>query len=62
MLLDSNLENIKVVHLSTFDVEGGSVLHAIKKDDDIGYNGTGRSLLFLHKPKCHKKHGSCING
>ncbi len=53
MLLDSNLENIKVVHLSTFDVEGGSVLHAIKKDD-IGYKGLGEVYFSFINPSAIK--------
>jgi len=52
-LSDSNLENIKVVQLSTFDVEGGSVLHAIKKDD-IGYMGLGEVYFSFINPRAIK--------
>ena len=50
---DSNLENIKVAQLSTFDVEGGSVLHAIKKDD-IGYMGLGEVYFSFINPRAIK--------
>ena len=49
----SNLENIKVTQLSTFDVEGGSVLHAIKKDD-IGYKGLGEVYFSFINPNAIK--------
>ena len=49
----SNLENIKVTQLSTFDVEGGSVLHAIKKDD-IGYKGLGEVYFSFINPSAIK--------
>ena len=51
--MDSNLENIKVAQLSTFDVEGGSVLHAIKKDD-IGYKGLGEVYFSFINPSAIK--------
>ena len=49
----SNLENIKVTQLSTFDVEGGSVLHAIKKDD-VGYMGLGEVYFSFINPRAIK--------
>ncbi len=50
---ESILNNIKITQLSTFDVDGGSVLHAIKKDD-IGYVGLGEVYFSYINPKAIK--------
>lgn len=48
-----SIEDIKITPLSTFDVDGGSVLHAIKKDD-IGYVGLGEVYFSYIDPKAVK--------
>ena len=50
---ESSLEDIKITPLSTFDVDGGSVLHAIKKDD-IGYVGLGEVYFSYVNPNAIK--------
>lgn len=52
-LSDSGLKDIRVTELSTFDVDGGRVLHAIKKDD-IGYVGMGEVYFSYIDPKAVK--------
>ena len=57
---NTNLEDIKITQLSTFAVDGGAVLHAIKKDD-IGYVGFGEVYFSYINPgatkawKLHKR-------
>lgn len=50
---ESSLEDIKITSLSTFDVDGGRVLHAIK-NDDIGYVGLGEVYFSYVNPKAIK--------
>ena len=50
---DPSLENIEIIQLSTFEVNGGAVLHAIKKDD-IGYIGFGEVYFSYINPKAIK--------
>jgi dTDP-4-dehydrorhamnose 3,5-epimerase len=52
-LSELSIEDIKITPLSTFDVDGGSVLHAIKKDD-IGYVGLGEVYFSYINPKAVK--------
>jgi dTDP-4-dehydrorhamnose 3,5-epimerase len=52
-LSELSIEDIKITPLSTFDVDGGSVLHAIKKDD-IGYVGLGEVYFSYIDPKAVK--------
>ena len=53
MLSDSDLENIRVTQLSTFDVDGGRVMHGIKKND-TGYVGLGEVYFSYIDPKAVK--------
>ena len=48
-----NLEKIVITQLSTFDVAGGRVMHAIKKDD-IGYMGLGEVYFSYINPRAIK--------
>jgi len=59
-LSSSILKDIKITKLSTFEVDGGNVLHAIKSDD-VGYVGLGEVYFSYvnHKAikawKLHKR-------
>ena len=50
---ESNLSNIVTTQLSTFDVDGGMVLHGIKKND-TGYVGLGEVYFSYINPKAVK--------
>ena len=50
---ESNLNNIVITQLSTFDVDGGRVMHGIKKND-IGYVGLGEVYFSYIDPKAVK--------
>jgi len=52
-LSESNLNNIVITQLSTFDVDGGRVMHGIKKND-IGYVGLGEVYFSYIDPKAVK--------
>ena len=55
---ESNLNNIVITQLSTFDVDGGRVMHGIKKND-TGYVGFGEVYFSYIDPnavKAWKKH------
>jgi len=57
-LSESILNNIRITQLSIIDVEGGKVLHGIKKND-IGYIGLGEvyfSYIISKAVKAWKKH------
>jgi dTDP-4-dehydrorhamnose 3,5-epimerase len=47
------LKKIKVTKLSTFFLDTGNVLHAIKKDDE-GFNGLGEVYFSLINPNAIK--------
>ena len=47
------LNKIKVTKLSTFSLDSGNVLHAIKNDDP-GYNGMGEVYFSFINPKAIK--------
>jgi dTDP-4-dehydrorhamnose 3,5-epimerase len=49
----SNLNNIIITQLSTFDVDGGRVMHGIKKND-LGYAGLGEVYFSYIDPKAVK--------
>ena len=49
----SNLNNIIITKLSTFDVDGGRVMHGIKKKD-TGYVGMGEVYFSYIDPKAVK--------
>ena len=56
--MESNLENIIITRLSTFDVDGGRVMHGIKKND-VGYVDLGEvyfSYINHKSVKAWKKH------
>jgi dTDP-4-dehydrorhamnose 3,5-epimerase len=56
--MESNLENIVITQLSSFDVDGGRVMHGIKKND-VGYVGLGEvyfSYINHKSVKAWKKH------
>ena len=56
--MESNLDNIVITQLSTFDVDGGRVMHGIKKND-TGYVGFGEvyfSHIDANAVKAWKKH------
>ena len=48
--MESNLENIVITQLSSFDVDGGRVMHGIKKND-VGYVGLGEVYFSYINPK-----------
>ena len=50
---ESNLNNIVTTQLSTFDVDGGRVLHGIRKNDS-GYVGLGEVYFSYINPKAVK--------
>ena len=50
---ESNLNNIVITQLSTFDVDGGMVMHGIKKND-TGYAGFGEVYFSYINPKAVK--------
>ena len=50
---ESNLNNIVITQLSTFDVDGGMVMHGIKKND-TGYVGLGEVYFSYIDPKAIK--------
>ena len=50
---ESNLNNIVITQLATFDVDGGRVMHGIKKND-IGYVGLGEVYFSYIDPKAVK--------
>ena len=50
---ESILNNIKITQLSIIDVEGGNVLHGIKKND-TGYVGLGEIYFSYIEPKAIK--------
>lgn len=50
---ESNLNNIVITQLSTFDVDGGRVMHGIKKND-TGYVGLGEVYFSYINPKAVK--------
>ena len=50
---ESNLNNIVITQLSTFDVDGGRVMHGIKKND-IGYVDLGEVYFSYIDPKAVK--------
>lgn len=50
---ESNLNNIVITQLSTFDVDGGRVMHGIKKND-MGYVGLGEVYFSYIDPKAVK--------
>jgi dTDP-4-dehydrorhamnose 3,5-epimerase len=52
-LSESNLNNIVITQLSTFDVDGGRVMHGIKKND-IGYVDLGEVYFSYIDPKAVK--------
>ena len=52
-MLESNLDNIVITQLSTFDVDGGRVMHGIKKNDR-GYVGLGEVYFSYIDPKAVK--------
>jgi dTDP-4-dehydrorhamnose 3,5-epimerase len=52
-LSESNLNNIVITQLSIFDVDGGRVMHGIKKND-IGYVGLGEVYFSYIDPKAVK--------
>ena len=52
-MLESNLNNIIITQLSTFDVSGGTVMHGIKKTDQ-GYAGLGEVYFSYINPKAIK--------
>jgi len=57
-LSESNLNNIVITQLSTFDVDGGRVMHGIQKND-TGYVGFGEvyfSYIDVNAVKAWKKH------
>ena len=51
--MESNLENIVITQLSSFDVDGGRVMHGIKKND-VGYVGLGEVYFSYINPKAVK--------
>lgn len=50
---ESNLNNIVITQLATFDVDGGRVMHGIKKND-IGYVDLGEVYFSYIDPKAVK--------
>jgi len=52
-LLTSNLNEILVTQLSTFEVKGGDVMHGMKKND-LGYLGFEEVYFSLINPKAVK--------
>ena len=50
---ESNPNNIVITQLSTFDVDGGRVMHGIKKND-TGYVGLGEVYFSYINPKAVK--------
>jgi dTDP-4-dehydrorhamnose 3,5-epimerase len=52
-LSESILNNIRITQLSIIDVEGGNVLHGIKKND-TGYVGLGEIYFSYIEPKAIK--------
>jgi dTDP-4-dehydrorhamnose 3,5-epimerase len=52
-LSESNLNNIVITQLSTFDVDGGRVMHGIKKND-TGYVGLCEVYFSYINPKAVK--------
>jgi len=52
-LSESNLNNIVITQLATFDVDGGRVMHGIKKND-IGYVDLGEVYFSYIDPKAVK--------
>jgi|TARA_A100001015_G_C15036820_1_gene736840 dTDP-4-dehydrorhamnose 3,5-epimerase len=48
-----DISNIKISALKEIDVEGGAVMHAMKKSD-IGFNGFGEAYFSTVNPGCIK--------
>ena len=48
-----DISNIKISALKEIDVEGGAVMHAMKKSD-IGFNGFGEAYISTVNPGCIK--------
>jgi dTDP-4-dehydrorhamnose 3,5-epimerase len=51
--MDSNLENIVITQLSTFDIDVGRVMHGIKKNE-TGFVGFGEVYFSYINPKAVK--------